>query len=121
MLSHELLGDEGILIVSPRQSLESADFESVSQAVDPYIEQHGPLAGLLIDAESFPGWQNFGALLSHFRFVRDHHRNIRKVAAVTDDKLLSFLPAVASHFVAADVKHFPYADKQAALEWLRSG
>ena len=119
MLKHETLKDEGILIISPVEALTSEDFESLARDVDPYIEQNGPLAGLVIEAESFPGWRNFGALVSHMRFVKDHHRNIKKVAAVTDSSFLSVLPSVANHFVNAEVKHFDFADKEAAMKWIR--
>src|SRR5512134_804984 len=121
MLTHELLKDEGILILRPQAALEAADFEALVKEVDPYIEAHGRLRGLLIEAESFPGWQDFAALLSHFRFIRDHHRFIARVAAVSDSPLLSFGPHIASHFVAAEVRHFNIADREQALDWVRQG
>jgi hypothetical protein len=88
--------------------------------VDPYIEQHGKLKGLLIHANNFPGWSDFAALVSHLRFVRDHHRQIERIAVATDSGVLSVLPRIASHFVAAEVQHFEYADRDAALRWLAS-
>jgi hypothetical protein len=120
MLIHELMLDEKILVITPEGSLEAADFERLAKEVDPYIEAKGTLNGLMIFTESFPGWENFAALLSHIKFVKEHHRNIEKVAAVTDSGFLSILPRVASHFVHADVKHFPYQDKKVALDWLKS-
>ncbi len=39
MLNHELIPDEGILLVTPAGSLESADFERLAGEVDPYIEE----------------------------------------------------------------------------------
>lgn len=120
MIHHELLRDEGILIVTPEGRLESTDFEMLAREVDPYIEREGKLNGLMVYAESFPGWNNFAALVSHLKFVKDHHRNIRKVAAVTDSGFLSILPRVANHFVHADVRHFDYGDKESALNWLKS-
>ena len=119
MIEFELLEDEGILHVVPVAALEAKDFAELARTVDPYLEAHGPLNGLIIEAESFPGWANFGSLLSHFRFVKDHHRKIRKVAAVTDSDFLSILPSVAAHFVDAEVRHFPFADKSEAMEWIR--
>jgi len=121
MISSELMIDEKILIITPEGPLQTADFEQLAQEVDPYIEKHGKLNGLMIYTESFPGWDNFAALLSHLKFVRGHHKNIEKVAAVTDSSFLSVLPRVASHFVEAEVKHFNYHDKEAALDWLGSG
>ncbi|MDO9514472.1 MAG: STAS/SEC14 domain-containing protein [Syntrophales bacterium] len=120
MLNHELMRGEGILILSPEGRLESADFEKLGREVDPYIEERGTLNGLMIYVKSFPGWDNFAALLSHIQFVRGHHQKIKKVAAVTDSGFLSILPRVASHFVRAEVRHFDYADRDAALDWLKA-
>jgi hypothetical protein len=119
MIRHELHEDDGILIVSPEAPLAAADFKSLAQEVDPYIERKGKLAGLLIEAATVPGWQDFGALLSHLKFVRDHHRKIRRIAVVSDSKVLTVAPHIMEHFVAAQVKHFSQGERQAALDWLR--
>ncbi len=121
MLNNELMLDENILVITPEGPLEVSDFEKLAEEVDPYIEKMGKLSGLMIYAESFPGWDNFAALVSHIKFVKDHHRKIEKVAAVTDSSFLSILPRVAKHFVEAEIKLFAYQDKEAALEWLKSG
>ena len=118
MISHELDRNEGILIVSPKDRLQSSDFAAIASEADPYIEEKGGLNGLMIQAESFPGWKDFGALVSHLNFIRDHHRKIKRVAAVSDDKILSIMPHIVDHFVNAEVRHFQYSDKQAALDWL---
>ena len=70
MISFELLRDEGILVVEPKGTLEVADFAALTREVDPYIEEKGELRGLMIQAESFPGWGDFGALVSHLSFIR---------------------------------------------------
>jgi hypothetical protein len=119
MISFELLRDEGILVVEPQGALEAADFAALTREVDPYIEENGKLRGVLIQSESFPGWGDFGALISHLRFIRDHHRDIDRVAAVTDSAFLSIAPSVASHFVKAEVRHFDFGEREAAIAWLR--
>ena len=98
---------------------EIAKSIAVAGELDPYIDEKGNLRGLLIQAESFPGWHDFGAFVSHLRFVRDHHHNITKVAAVSDSAILSVLPHVARHFVSADVRHFEFSERETALAWLR--
>ncbi len=75
MLKHELLRDDGILVLKPGGALEASDFERVARELDPYIEERGDLRGLLIEAESFPGWSDFAAFISHLRFIRDHHQH----------------------------------------------
>lgn len=119
MLEHQLLKDEAILIVSPKGPLKSQDFTELVTIVDPFIKSHGNLKGILIYSETFPGWENFGALINHLKFVKDHHQQVKKVAAVTDDKLLSILPKIITHFVHAEVKQYKYNEKDDALDWLK--
>jgi hypothetical protein len=78
MIKSELLKDKGVLIVSPMGPRAASDFEHLAQEVDPYIEQNGRLHGLMVHTESFPGWMDFAALLSHFKFVKDHHSRSRR-------------------------------------------
>ncbi|HEX3655219.1 MAG TPA: STAS/SEC14 domain-containing protein [Pirellulales bacterium] len=119
MLNHKLLKLEGILIVHPEAPLESADFRELADEIDSYIEANNELHGMMVDAPSFPGWKNFAALLAHLKFVKDHHREIRKIAIVNDSGFLTVAPAIASHFVQADLRHFPPSQKEDALRWLR--
>ena len=97
MLKFELLRDAGVLVVEPRDALTAEDFQAVAQTVDPFIQENGKLTGLLIDVPSFPGWEGFAALIEHIRFVRNHHRKIDRVAAVTDSQILSIAPKIAEH------------------------
>ena len=119
MLKHELLRDDGILVLKPDGALEAPDFERVARELDPYIEEQGDLRGLLIQAESFPGWDDFAAFISHLRFIRDHHHHIVRVAAVSDSAFLSIAPRIAGYFVNAEVRHFEFASRDAAIAWLR--
>ena len=119
MVKYELLQESGILVIRPEGSLEASDFQKITQDVDPYVEANGELHGVLIDAKSFPGWKDFAAVVAHLRFVKDHHRKIGKVAAVSDSSFLSIAPNIASHFVQAEVRHFPHSQMVEALAWLR--
>lgn len=118
MLTFELLRDKGILIVKPAAPLEADDFRSLAAHVDPYITEHGQLTGLLIDAPSFPGWDSFGAFVEHLHFVRDHHRRIKRVAAVTDSGFLKAMPRIGEHFAHPQIKVFECSEKAKALGWL---
>lgn len=116
-----MLENEGILTVRPIGPLAAKDFEDLAAQVDPYISTRGDLRGLLIEAEAFPGWEDFEGFLSHFRFVREHHRHIAKVAVVSDSAFLSFAPKFADHFVSAEVRRFGVGERDAAMSWLREG
>ncbi len=119
MIEHKLLKNEKILIVTPKGALEKSDFEKLSAIVDPYLEKEGQLNGLMIQTESFPGWDSFAALISHFQFVKNHQKKFSRVAAVTDSGFLSVMPVIADHFVDAELKHFNYDEKERAMEWLK--
>jgi hypothetical protein len=120
-LSFELLRDEAILVLRPSGELEAGDFEKIAATVDPYIEQSGRLNGLMIFAEKFPGWEDFGALVSHLRFVKDHQQKIGRIAMVSDDKVISMAPRLVRHFVSAEVRRYPVSEKDEALKWLARG
>jgi hypothetical protein len=119
MVKFELLKDKGILVVTPHGPLAAEDFANLAKEIDPYIEKNGKLNGLMLcPGDSFPGWDSFAAMLAHFKFIREHHRKIKKVAAVTDSKFLTVAPKIASHFVSAEVRHFDSKDKGKAFLWL---
>ena len=118
MIEHTLDTAHSILHVRPHGRLEQRDFVQLATTVDPYIEEKGNLAGLIIEIAGFPGWESFGAMASHFRFVRDHHRHVKKVAVVTDSPMGNVAEHLASHFVAAEIRHFPAGALEAAKQWI---
>jgi len=108
----------GILVVRPESSLEKQDFVELAKAVDPEIEASGDLAGLIIDVARFPGWDSFGAFVSHIRFVNDHHEHVKKIAVVTDSHLGDFAEHLVSHFISAEVRQFPAGQLEQARHWI---
>jgi len=118
MIEHTLDTAHSILYVRPKSSLEQEDFVQIAKTVDPYIEETGGLIGLIIDAPAFPGWESFGAIVAHFRFVRDHHKHIKKVGLVTDSVLGNAAEHLAQHFVSAEIKHFRGKELEAAKQWV---
>lgn len=118
MLNYELRHDEGILVLHPDGPLEAADFISITGQVDTYLAGHGKLHGVLIHAKSFPGWKDFGALIAHLKFLKQHLHRIEKVAVVADGAIANIVPNIAGHFVHAQVQHFDLAREDAAWSWL---
>lgn len=118
VIEHSLDAPHSILVLRPKSALTEADFTQLARTVDPFIEGHGMLAGILIEAATFPGWNSFGALVAHLRFVRDHHRRVRRIAVVTDALLGDLAQKLASHFVSAEIRHFPAGRSDAARRWI---
>jgi len=112
----------GIAVIRPQQmqGLSEVDFKQLTDLADRYLESHESLRGLIIVAPSFPGWDSLRAFTSHIRFVRDHHRVVRKVALVSDSRLLAAAPYMAEHFVNAKVRQFTSAELAQAKEWVAS-
>ena len=57
-------------------------------------------------------------MAAHFRFVRDHHKRIRKIGLVTDSALGNVAERLASHFVSAEIRHFSAGELEAAKQWV---
>jgi len=118
MIEVEMNIKHSILTIRPAGPLSQHDFVKAALLVDPVITKKGALAGVIIHAESFPGWQNFAALLGHFRFIRGHHQHIKKVAVVSDSSVLIVFPEIAAHFISAELKHFHFGDYDEAMAWI---
>jgi len=121
VLEYEILETVGVVVVRPVERLSAEDFAALTAVVDPYIELRGSLAGLLIEAEYFPGWTGFAGFVSHIKFVRAHHEAIARIAIATDSTVAGFMPRVVDHFVGAEVRAFQYAERDIALAWLQGG
>ena len=121
MIEYKLDTEHSILLVQPKSAIERDDFVKIAEAVDPQIEATGGLAGLIIEAPGFPGWDSFGAMINHLRFVRDHQKRIKKIGVVTNSHLGDVAEHLTSHFVSAEIKHFPAGQIDAARQWIISG
>ena len=101
MLNHELRHDDEILVLNPEGPLEADDFTTQARQVDPYLEQHAKLRGVLIRAKSFPSWIDFGAIRAPLKFLK---QRIQKIA---------------NYFVHAQVQHFDFEREDQV--WIGSG
>ena len=116
----ELSAQQNYWLIEPRGALSREDFAAIAKQIDPVIESNGRVDGLIIKTRVFPGWESLGDLIEHFRFVRDHHRAIDRIALVTDTRLAQVFPAIVGHFVSADVRQFDFDDYDAAVAWMGS-
>jgi putative intracellular protease/amidase len=120
MIDHSIVEPGGILRLSPSGALTTEDFTGLTHFADAYLNNHGTLGGLLIEAQTFPGWDGFAALSAHLRFFHDHQRRIERIAIVTDSSIAHLVELLAKPFLAADIRLFPFGQRDAALLWLRT-
>ena len=118
MIFYDLDENAGVLTVRPQGKLETQDFLTLSEVVDPFIKKKGGLKGIIIATKKFPGWNDFSGMIEHMRFVHNHHRKIAKVAIVTDSKIADVAESLGKHFVEASIKHFPFEEFESAKEWM---
>jgi hypothetical protein len=107
-------------LIEPQGPLSRADFETIAKQIDPVIEEGGQLDGLIIRTRAFPGWKSFADLVEHFRFVKNHHRAIDRIALVTDTAVAQIFPLIVNHFVSAEVRQFDFDDYDEAVVWMQS-
>jgi hypothetical protein len=118
MLIVELDEATGMAILKPDGALSKKDFIYASSVIDPYIEKAGKLNGLIISTRKFSGWESFGSLIKHFKFIKEHHKKLSHVAIVTDSVLGDFAERIVTHFVSAEIKHFAFDELSKAQSWI---
>lgn len=119
MITYTILTDEGIVIIEPSGPITREDLEVLTRDVDNYVRQRGMVRGLIVRTRSFPRWHTFGAFMKDIKFVFAHQRKIQRVASVTDSRLLMIVHGVAHHLLFPEIRHFPYGDREAAINWVR--
>jgi len=118
MLNVNLDEINGIAILKPDGELSENDFKSAAQSIDVYIEKSGKLNGIIIQVETFPGWDSFSGFIAHLKFVKEHHKKVSHIAFVTGASLGNLAEHVASHFVSAKIKSFPFNELENAIQWI---
>lgn len=118
MLTVTVDAEKHIAILEPDGPLSEGDFKTASATVDAMIAKSGKLNGLVVHSKSFPGWDSFAAMVSHMRFVKNHHEKLSRVALATDSIAAHLAEVFATHFVMAEIKIFPYEDFDKAKQWV---
>jgi len=118
MIEHNLDTTHSILYLRPTSALEESDFVQLANTVDPFLRDHGDLAGVIIEAPAFPGWESLGAMAAHFRFLKDHHKHIKKIGLVTDSSVGNVAEKLGSHFMSAEIRRFHAGQLEDAKRWV---
>lgn len=118
MLNIELDRESAIAVLEPSGVLTEHDFDVVGSVIDPYIKEHGKLNGIIINTKEFPGWNSFGAMLKHIKFVKEHEQKLSHIAIVTDSAVAGLVETIAAHFITADIRRFHYNEFTEAKSWI---
>ena len=115
MLHFERLDDRRILIINAEGSLEESDFQKFAEQIDLEGAAQDRPTRVMIRTESFPGWDSFQAFAAHLTFVLEHHRQIERIAIVTDSEILKIMPHIASLLVHPKIRQFDLGKANEAL------
>jgi len=118
MIKVTLEEEAKLVILEPNAVLSKDDFLYAKSLIDPLIEKVGKLNGIIIYTKDFPGWNSFSAFLTHMEFIKEHHKQIRKLAFVTDSFVGEMGERVGNHFVSAEVKNFDFSALDEAKKWI---
>ena len=121
MLRFEHLDGHNILIITTDGPIEESDFKEFAKQIEANGQGQNRPTRLMIRTESFPGWDSFEAFAAHLKFVSEHHREIERIAIVTDSALLKVMPHIAGLLVHPKIKQFDLARTDEAVAWLETG
>lgn len=120
-MSIRILGTDGdTLHVQVSARLTEPELASLQQAAADIIRQRGSLR-VLVQAESFAGWER-GGLWNDFSFQEENDRHIRRMAIVGEprwkDEVLLFVSKGLRQF---PIEYFPPEQLAEARTWLAAG
>lgn len=119
MITYRILEEERIVIIELSGPISLRDLEELTRDVDGSSSRWEAIRGLVVQTRSFPRWHGPAAFLKDMLFVLGHQRKIKRLASVTDSKLLTLIHRLLHHVLSPEIKHFSYRDKEAALHWIR--
>jgi SpoIIAA-like len=119
MITIEKHDRHNIFVLTPAKAITSDDIAQLNRQINDYINAHDKVPNLVLRAERVPVWENFEALTDHIKFVRNHHRLVKKVAIVSDAKLVWLVRPVVDSFTGAKVRRFSADAFDKAYAWAK--
>lgn len=117
MIDVDIRDRENIAIITPKGRMTAEAIETLASKINSYINETDRVPNLVIHAKDIPFWRDFEALKAHLSFVRNHHDIVRKVAFVSDSKLLWVARVLVDQFVGAKVRRFNEESIDDAIGW----
>ena len=107
------------LRIVPSEKLTEADFRDLAQQVDSMIMKCGQIR-LLIDASGFNGWESFAAFEAHMSFIKNHQRNVERIAAIVGHDWQHWVVDIARWFLHPEARAFDKSREGEAQRWVVS-
>jgi hypothetical protein len=106
-----------VLKIVPSGKLTEDDFRLLAREVDAMIAKSGQIR-LLIDASGFGGWENFAGFQAHGSFIKNHQRNVERLAVIVGHGWQHWLVDTVRMFLHPDARAFEKNREYEAQEWV---
>lgn len=117
MLQIDIRARDNVFIVTPEGQISTDNIKELATKVDGYINETDQVPNLVLHAKGTPHWADFNALKKHLHFIKGHHQVVKKVAIVSDSKLLWLAKSIVDYFVGAKVRRFSEDAIDDAIAW----
>ena len=105
------------LKITPSEKLRESDFHGLAQRVDPMITKCGQVR-LLIDVSGFNGWEGYAAFQAHAGFIKNHQRNVERIAVIVGHDSQHWVVDAARMFLHPEARAFDKSREDEAQRWV---
>ena len=106
-----------VLKIIPSEKLREADFRRLAERVDPMIAKCGQVR-LLIDVSGFNGWDSYAAFQAHAGFIKNHQRNVERIAVIVGHDWQHWVVDAARMFLHPEARAFDKGREDEAQRWV---
>jgi hypothetical protein len=107
----------GALHVELVGKVDAGVYEEETEDLNAFIRNNEQFR-LLLDIRRFDGWQGLGAMMAHFRLVRDHVGQLDKAAVVGDARWKAIVVQVVKRLIGQEARYFDKNDFDTAKAWI---
>ncbi len=111
------IGTDRVIGVRASGRLTEEDYRQFLPQLEELFRQQGPIL-LLVDMTDFEGWETRAAW-DDLKFGLAHDVDFARIAVVTDKKWLQWMIRASNVFFTAEMRCFPAAEREKALQWLQ--
>jgi hypothetical protein len=111
-----------VLVVEPHEPLRIEDIDALAATTDDMRAGNGGIRGVVVHAETLPGWASLGSLWRHVRLARRQAHEVSRVAIAAGGQLAHVAPHLARMLVNdVEVIRFDYEQLDEAVAWASAG
>jgi len=111
---------EGVIAFEAVGKVHSSDYQQVLGPAVDRAAKSGAVRLVYVLGDRFEGY-SAGAGLADFKLGVSHFSAWKRLAVVTDSKAISDGVAALGWLVPGELRHFPLAERDAAIDWAAGG